>query len=91
MVAGATGVLGTPVVPRVGPECRFEHEIVHTQHRKTAESHAPEVGLNPKTAVQSVFALLTADGRTGMRGRLVQAPPEMAGESARARAATRLH
>lgn len=58
MVAGATGVLGTPVVPRVGPECRFEHEIVHTQHRKTAESHAPEVGLNPKTAVQSVFALV---------------------------------
>lgn len=37
------------------------------------------------------FLKLTADGRTGMRGRLVQAPPEMAGESARARAATRLH
>lgn len=34
---------------------------------------------------------LTADGRTGMPGRLVRAPPEMVGEYARAHATTRLH
>lgn len=58
MVTGAPGVLGTPVVPRAGPECRFEHEIVHIQHRKMADSRAPEVGLTLKTAVQAAFVLV---------------------------------